>query len=71
MFGVSGRAIKEGSPYDMIFIISCSHNHDGYLPSEYGCKLRCYEAQITKFEWGTAEKLVDEYVALLEEMKKQ
>ena len=71
MFGVSGRAIKEGSPYDMTFIISCSHNHDGYLPSEYGCKLRCYEAQITKFEWGTAEKLVDEYVALLEEMKKQ
>ena len=71
MFGGSGKAIKEASPYDMTFIVSCSHNHDGYLPSEYGCKIRCYEAQITKFEWGTAEKLVDEYVDLLKEMKNQ
>ncbi|MBR4863910.1 MAG: hypothetical protein IKU07_04975 [Oscillospiraceae bacterium] len=71
MFGGSGKAIKEGSPYDMTFVVSCSHNHDGYLPSEYGCKIRCYEAQITKFEWGTAEKLVDEYISLLKDMKNQ
>ena len=69
MFGTSGMQIKKDSPYAMTFIISCSQNHDGYLPSEYGCKIRCYEAQITKFAWGTAEILVKEYVDLLTEMK--
>jgi len=69
MFGVSAMQIKKKSPYPMTFIISCSQNHQGYLPAEYGCKLRCYEAQITKFAHGTAEILVDEYVDMLGKLK--
>lgn len=70
MFGSNAVQIKEGSPYPMTFIVSCSQNHDGYMPSELGWKLRCYEAQITRYAPGTAEKLAQEYVDMLKEMKK-
>ena len=70
MFGASAMQIKENSPYALTFIISCSQNHLGYLPSMLGWKLRCYEAQITRFAPGTAEQLADEYVDMLKEMKR-
>lgn len=69
MFGSSAMQIKQNSPYPMTFIISCSQNHDGYLPSKLGWKLRCYEAQITRYAPGTAEELVDEYVDMLTQLK--
>ena len=68
MFGQSGHRIKTGSPYDMTFVASCSYDHAGYLPSELGCRLRCYEAQITKFAYGTADELVGEYVDMLKKL---
>lgn len=69
MFGASAMAIKAGSPYPMTFVVSCSQNHDGYLPSRLGWEIRCYEAQITRFAPGTAEQLADTYVSLLKDMK--
>lgn len=69
MFGSNGQQIKEGSPYAMTFVVTCSENHDGYLPSTLGCELRCYEAQITKYAYGTAELLVAEYLDMLGQMK--
>ena len=70
MFGASAMQIKDGSPYDMTFIVSCSQNHDGYMPSKLGWQLMCYEAQITRFAPGTAERLAEEYVDMLKESKK-
>lgn len=69
MFGTNAMRIKKNSPYAMTFIVSCSQNHAGYLPSELGWKIRCYEAQITKFAPGTAEQLAEEYVDMLQEMR--
>ncbi len=69
MFGSSAMQIKQNSPFPMTFIISCSQNHDGYLPSKLGWRLRCYEAQITRYAPGTAEKLVEEYVDMLTQLK--
>lgn len=69
MFGTNGAQIKKDSPYEMTFLVSCAHAQDGYLPSEFGWKLGCYEAQITKFARGTAERLVAEFVDMLKEMK--
>jgi len=72
MFGVTGRAIKDTSPYDMTFVITCSENrggHMGYLPHEYGCEQGFYEYDVTKFARGTAEDLAITYVELLTEMK--
>lgn len=69
MFGSNAMQIKEGSPYPMTFVVTCSQNHDGYLPSALGWELRCYEAQITRYAPGTAEELVTEYVDMLTQMK--
>ena len=71
MFGASGDQIKRNTPYAMSFIISCSQNHDGYLPSLLGWEIGCYEAQITRFAKGTAEQLVDAYVDMLTQMRGQ
>ncbi len=69
MFSANAKQIKSLSPMAMTFIVSCSQNHAGYLPDEDGWRLRCYEAQITKLERGTAEKLAAEYVDLLKEIR--
>ena len=73
MFGVTGRAIKDTSPYDMTFVITCSENatgyHMGYMPHEYACEESFYEYDVTKFARGTAEDLAVTYVELLTEMK--
>ena len=71
MFASNGAAIRETSPYPMTFIVTCSYDHAGYLPDTRGVEINCYEAQITKFEYGTAEKLVTEYVDMLTELKAQ
>ena len=74
MFGVTGREIKDNSPYDMTFVITCSENkggHMGYLPHEYGCEESFYEYDVTKFQRGTAEDLAKTYVEILTEMKNE
>lgn len=75
MFGASGRQIKDSSPYDMTFVITCSENsigyHRGYIPTPIafeGDEL-FYEAQVTKYPMGTAEALVKTYIDILTEMK--
>ena len=73
MFGVSGREIKDNSPFDMTFVVTCSENslgyHMGYLPHEYACEENFYEYDVTKFARGTAEDLAKTYVQMLTEMK--
>jgi len=69
MFGASAMQIKKNSPYAMTFIVSCSQNHDGYMPSKLGWHIGCYEAQITRYAQGTAERLAEEYVDMLVKMK--
>lgn len=73
MFGVTGRTIKDESPYDMTFVITCSENadnyHMGYLPHLYGCEENFYEYDVTKFARGTAEDLAKTYVKILTDLK--
>ena len=73
MFGVTGREIKDNSPYEMTFVITCSENKDGYhmgyMPHEYACEESFYEYDVTKFARGTAEDLAVTYVEMLTNMK--
>ena len=75
MFGVTGRQIKDNSPYDMTFVITCSENahgyHMGYLPHIYGCEESFYEYDVTKFARGTAEDLAETYVEFLIKLKNE
>lgn len=69
MFSENGVFIKENSPFGMTFIITCSENHQGYLPSVNGFRVDCYESHVTAYARGTAEDLADTYVAMLKELK--
>ena len=70
MFGTQGMYIKENAPCDMTFIITCSEGAMGYLPSELGVQIGTYESCVSEFEYGTAEKLADDFVNMLTDMKK-
>lgn len=70
MFGSHGRTIKDNSPYeDMTFIITCAEGAEGYLPSLLGWEIGTYESHVSRYERGTGEKLADEFVAMLTEIK--
>ena len=70
MFGTQGVYIKDNAPCDMTFIITCSEGAMGYLPSKLGVEIGCYEACVSEYEYGTAEKLAEDFVNMLTEMKK-
>lgn len=69
MFGSHGMSIKEQSPYDMTFVITCSEGAEGYLPSLLGWEIGTYESHVSRFARGTGEKLVEEFVSMLTEIK--
>ena len=62
MFSTSGLYIKENSEYDTTLIIEgCS----GYLPDEAAYDYRSYEADTGYYAKGTAEKLAEKFVEML------
>ena len=71
MFSETGIQIRQGSPFPMTFVLGYTNDHRHYLPvrrarEEY----YSYEACIGKFEAGAAEKLGDELIGKLAELKK-
>lgn len=67
MFGTSAMALRAKAPTNATFIITCSQGARGYLPDARGFELGCYESCVTLFERGTAEKLVEEFAAMLQD----
>ncbi len=43
--------------------------NSGYIPSERAFAHRCYEADTGYFKKGTAEKLVEKYIEMLEAIR--
>ena len=71
MFGQHGTDIKNQSPYDNTFIITCAEGSFNYIASNEAFEYNAYESYCCYFEQGTGEKLVTEYVDMLTEMKGQ
>jgi hypothetical protein len=69
MFSENGKFVKENSPYALTFVVTCSEEHQGYLPSENGFRVECYESHVTAYERGTAESLADTFVSMLNKLK--
>ena len=65
MFCGSGEYIKEHSPFALTLIKSCSCGYHSYMPTKNATPA-CYERHQTPFVIGTAEKLSEEFVKLLE-----
>lgn len=68
MFSAHGSYVKENSPYDMTFIITCCED-SGYIPTEDAFGYHSYEAQVTSYAKGTGEALAENFVDLLTQMK--
>lgn len=70
MFTENGKAIKEGSPYKMTFISTCTNEgaYLAYIPSEYAFGYNSYEAQMSKVVPGTAEILEAEYIQFMKKL---
>lgn len=69
MFSTQGMYIKENAKCDMTFIVTNSEGDMGYIPSEKGTQIGCYEACVSDFEPGTAETLAEEFVKLLDALE--
>lgn len=70
MFGHHGTDIKTQSPYENTFMITCGEGAYNYIASTDCFDFNGYESYCCYFEQGTAEKLVTEYLSMLEELKK-
>ena len=67
MFCDNGRYIKENSPYPVTVILSCTNEYHKYIPSDFAFCHGCYEVDSRLYPRGTAEKLADTIVEMLEE----
>ena len=70
MFSESGLDIKADSPFAMTFVATCANANYTYIPIESTFSYGGYEVSMTKTAQGTAEKLVSEYISMLQELKK-
>lgn len=70
MFDTNCMFIKHNSPFRKTFITGYSWPaYTGYIPSQTGFDNRGYEADNCPFVPGTAEAMVDQYLALLNQMR--
>lgn len=70
MFDVNGMAIKDGSPFETTFIMTCSNGHHDYIAAAYAFEGGgSYEVHNRVFAKGTAEDLQNKYIQMLNELK--
>lgn len=70
MFDTNAKQIREGSPFKMTIVSSCSNAGNGYIPSAYGFQHGCYEADCCNFKPGTGEKFAEIYIDMLKQLYK-
>lgn len=71
MFDQSGMQIKEQSPFEKSFIIGYAYpGYQGYVPTALAWEHGGYEVETSNYGPGNAEKLVDAYLGLLNDLKK-
>jgi len=75
MFDTNGMQIKDGSPYDITFVLTCCNNKDGYIPAaevfDYNpgiARLIPYEVKSCAYAKGTAETVAQALVDMLNEL---
>ena len=73
MFCQNGQAVKDGSPYETTFMITCCNGSNAYIAAEaafeYNDGTGSYEVHNRTFSRGTAEAIQDELVSMLNGLK--
>ena len=55
----------------MTFVLTCAGGAGGYVPAAGAVPHGGYEVYTTSYEFGTAEKVVTELLAMLEKLEKK
>ena len=71
MYGDNARFVRENSCYPMTFVTSLANGNNGYLPSEIGYEINCYEAYASNVGRGAGEMMAGLFLQLLQEMKEE
>ena len=71
MFDTNAKQIRDGSPFKMTIVSSCSNDGCGYIPSAYGYQHGCYEADCSYYKPGTGEKFAQIYIDMLNQLYKE
>ena len=66
MFSTSAKYVKENSPFSATLVIA---GNSTYMPTEEAYDWRTYEADTSNFVKGSAEKMNEEFVAMLKSLK--
>ena len=69
MFDTNGRFVKENSPCQMTFVMTCANGHHNYIASDLAFEYGSYEVHNRDLVRGTAEALVDTMVNMLVDIK--
>ena len=69
MFDTNGKQIKEGSPFQRTFVLTCTNERFAYIPSALGFKNGGYSADLCRFAPGTGELIAENFVNTLKEMR--
>jgi len=74
IFCGTGQQIREGSPYEITFVLTCANGRDTYIPTDNVWDYTVsngdipYEARICRYPRGTAETLAQDLAGLLTEL---
>lgn len=71
MYSDNARFVRENTPYAMTFVTTCANGSNGYLPSDIGYEINCYEAYASNVGRGAGEQLADKFLELLHALKKE
>ena len=69
MFDTNGKQIKEGSPFQKTFILTCTNERFAYIPSALGFQNGGYSADLCRFAPGSGELLAEHFIRTLKDMK--
>ena len=69
LFGEAGVDIRSRSPYKFTFTNCYSDEHHGYIPISKYYEFTCYEEYMSPYAQGASEKIVDQYIDMLNEIK--
>ena len=70
MFDVNGLYIRENSSAAMTFIMGYCNGNWSYMPADYAYDNTCYEADVSVFVKGTAEKVAAKLAEMISEIRK-
>ena len=70
MFDTNGMFIKENSPFDTTFVMTCANGDNNYIAAEYAFEgSGTYEVHNRTYPKGSAEALADTFVEMLKSLK--